>query len=284
MYSVTVSDAHECVSEDTINVAEPDILEPDVIVEDAHCYDSADASVIFGATGGNGGYYYWWDNEPISGDIVENQHAGEHQLIVFDRKACQAEDVVSINQPEQIIIFAQEGDIISPDCEFSLNGEITITVEGGTPPYNYNWPEVFNNSTEHVEGLGVGSYTVVIIDNQNCTSEQVFTLENRLPACLEIPGAFTPNNDGRNDKWIILNPSNPEVPISELYPKMIIEIFDRLGQKQWISQPGYTDSVENGWNGEDRFGNVLPVDTYYYFIHLNNGTGLVIQDIVTIIR
>ncbi len=283
LYAVTITDAHECISEDTIVVPEPNKLESDVLVEDAHCYDSADATVMLGAIGGNGGYYYWWDNQPMEGNIVENQHAGEHQLHILDRKGCQVEDVVVINQPEQIEIFALEGDIVSPDCEYSINGEITVTVEGGTPPYLYNWPE-FENNTNHVESLGVGEYIIVVTDNQNCVVDQLFTLENRLPACLDIPSAFSPNNDGLNDMWIILNPSNWDIPISELYPNMIIEVYDRHGQKRWVSQPGYNHSTESGWNGEDGTGNILPVDTYYYFIHLNNGTGLIIQDIVTIFR
>ena len=283
-YSITVTDAHDCVSQDAFDMPEPEILESNLFVDDVHCYDSADASVLLNATGGNGGYYYLWNDVPVDGDYVEYQPAGEHLLTIFDRKECQLEETVVINQPEQIVIYVEEGDIISPDCEFSLNGEITVTVEGGTPPYMYNWPDVDNSSSNHVESLGVGEYIVVVTDNQNCVTDQLFTLEKRLPACLDIPTAFSPNNDGRNDMWIILNPSNMEIPISEIYPQMIVEVFDRYGQKRWISAPGYTNSTETGWNGEDMRGQLLPVDTYYYFIYLNNSTGLVIQDIITIIR
>ena len=109
-------------------------------------------------------------------------------------------------------------------------------------------------------------------------------MESRLPACLDVPSAFSPNGDGFNDTWIILNPSDPSVPVATDYPNMIIEVFDRSGQKRWESEPGYSQTVESGWDGRDRNGNILPIDSYYYFVHLNNDTGVVLQDIVTIVR
>jgi hypothetical protein len=84
--------------------------------------------------------------------------------------------------------------------------------------------------------------------------------------------------------WIIRNPSNESIPVNLIYPEMIIEVYDRTGQKVWISEPGYSPNVEAGWDGRDKHGRLLPVDTYYYFVYLNNGSELVIQDIVTIIH
>ena len=161
---------------------------------------------------------------------------------------------------------------------------MTISVEGGIAPYAYTWPDYEGEHTVRITNIGSGEITVVVTDNNNCAVQRTFDIESRLPACLDIPSAFSPNGDGPNDMWIIRNPSNETTPVSDVYPDMIIEVFDRTGQKVWISEPGYSHNVESGWDGRDRFGNYLPVDTYYYFVHLNNGSGLVIQDIVTIIR
>ena len=56
---------------------------------------------------------------------------------------------------------------------------------------------------------------------------------------------------------------------------MIITIYNRTGQKVWVSKRGYTEP----WDG----GN-LPIDTYYYFIQLNDGSGIIRHGIVTIVR
>lgn len=75
---------------------------------------------------------------------------------------------------------------------------------------------------------------------------------------LTIPNTFTPNADGINDTWNILN-------IDE-YPGCTVNIYNRWGQSVF-SSIGYGKS----WDGKYR-GVVLPVSTYYYIIDLKNGS------------
>ncbi len=64
----------------------------------------------------------------------------------------------------------------------------------------------------------------------------------------------------------------------ELYPKAVIEIFNRWGKIVFKSENGY----DPPWYGTYK-GRSLPVDSYYYFIDLNNGTKPV-DGHVTIVR
>jgi gliding motility-associated-like protein len=150
---------------------------------------------------------------------------------------------------------------------------------GGAPPYSYEWigQDAYEDT---ISNIGVGEYTILVTDNNYCTMERVIPMDPLLAACLDIPSAFTPNNDGFNETWEILDPSDESIPVSYTYPDLIIEVFDRAGRKVWTSSRGYTEP----WNGKDKNGRILPFDSYYYFIHLNNGTGVVIQNIVTIIQ
>jgi len=282
LHYVKVTDAHECISYDTLDVSEPDVMESDIYITDASCFDSTDALVELGTQGGNGGYYYLWNDTLVEGNTIENQSAGQYQLTIRDRKDCELIETVIIEQPEQLVIDASE--IIEPDCEYSNNGEITVSVQGGISPYTYNWPDFENNSSNNVTGIGPGNITVIVTDNHNCAAQKTFEIESRLTFCLEIPSAFSPNGDGTNDLWIIKHPSDERIAVAEVYSDLIIEVYDRTGQKVWISEAGYSQSVESGWDGRDKLGNYLPVDTYYYFVYLNNGSGRVEQDIVTIIR
>jgi gliding motility-associated-like protein len=52
-----------------------------------------------------------------------------------------------------------------------------------------------------------------------------------------MPNAFTPNNDGRNDRFFISNPFALEV-------LQAFEIFDRLGNRVFA-----TDNVNDSWDG-----------------------------------
>ena len=87
---------------------------------------------------------------------------------------------------------------------------------------------------------------------------------------LIIPDAFSPNGDLINDVWNIGN--------TDLYPKMVVTIYNRWGQSVWRSEQGYPDP----WDGRSN-GRNLPIDSYHYAIDLHNGTKTIVGDI-TIVR
>ena len=278
-YRLLITDVNECESYDTIQVSEPSEIEYTTDIYDAHCYDSTDAIVEFSATGSNEGFKYYWNDSLIQAPWLENQGAGEYQLAFVDIRGCAAAETIIIGQPDQIEILTYEEDISDPYCSYSDNGSIKVNVTGGILPYSYEWIDqgVYEDT---ISNLAVGDYTIQVIDNNGCIVERVITLDPLMAACLDIPSAFTPNNDGFNDTWEILDPSDERIPVSYTYPDLYIEIFDRTGRKIWTSTRGYSEP----WNGKDNNGRVIPVDTYYYFVHLNNGTGVVIQNIITIIQ
>ena len=85
-----------------------------------------------------------------------------------------------------------------------------------------------------------------------------------------IPTAFTPNDDGANDSWIIKNIHN--------YPKCEVNVFTREGDEIFHSV-GY----EVPWNGKSN-GAMVPIDKYKYEIKLNNGVVEPIRGYVSIFR
>lgn len=78
-------------------------------------------------------------------------------------------------------------------------------------------------------------------------------------SCLIIPNAFSPNGDLINDDWTIGN--------IEKYPSAEIKVYNNWGKLLWRSDRGYIQK----WNGTSN-GTKLPVDSYFYFIDLHNGS------------
>lgn len=63
----------------------------------------------------------------------------------------------------QQIIFVTNNTITQPDCNDPQGGVINITVAGGAGPYTYLWSN--DSTTQDIEGLLPGDYTVTITDS-----------------------------------------------------------------------------------------------------------------------
>lgn len=97
-------------------------------------------------------------------------------------------------------------------------------------------------------------YTLTVTSAAGC--QQTDTVRVKVLEKLRIPNAFSPNNDGVNDNWVIGGIQD--------YPKVTIEVFDRWGGKVYAG--GYREP----WDGK-RNGIALPMGTYYYVINQHNG-------------
>jgi gliding motility-associated-like protein len=76
---------------------------------------------------------------------------------------------------------------------------------------------------------------------------------------LDIPTAFTPNNDGANDTWQIQAPTDNS---GSDFADAQIRVFDKSGVMVFDA-----NGLGNAWDGTYQ-GKHLPVDTYYYTIDL----------------
>jgi gliding motility-associated-like protein len=117
------------------------------------------------------------------------------------------------------------------------------------------------------------TYRLTIKDNYNCTSTDDVVV-NVLPYCVHPVDAFTPNNDGQNDKWIIT--SNNASCIDRIYAS----VYNRYGNLVFKD-----DNYKNNWDGTYN-GKPVPDGTYYYVItyKLVSGPEVVLKGDVTILR
>ncbi|MBC7861633.1 MAG: gliding motility-associated C-terminal domain-containing protein [Bacteroidia bacterium] len=98
------------------------------------------------------------------------------------------------------------------------------------------------------------TYTLTVTNSNGCSSSDTVTV--RVLPQIVFPNGFTPNNDGKNDVWIIDNIT--------LFPECEVEVYNRWGERLFYSR-GYTTP----WDGNYK-GKPLPVGTYYYAIKLNS--------------
>lgn len=116
--------------------------------------------------------------------------------------------------------------------------------------FNFIWSTGSTNCCISVTDSGLYTlkkYTV-------CGFEQASILINTYPcdSCIWVPSAFSPNGDGRNDKFHVFK----RCPLKQYY----LEVLDRYGQIVFQSF-----DFENQWDGKVH-GVPADVGTYYYLI------------------
>jgi len=175
-YCVTFTDALGCTSESCIDVAAgtsqpcPDIA---IIVSgtDAACFGSTDGAATVTYSGGAEPYTVLWsDGQEF--DTASGLSAGTYTVTVSDANDCSSETSVEIMQATAISISA-----ISQTNESAADasdGQIIVSVIGGTMPYTYEWSN--GESTADISGLTAGSYTVTVIDANDCMADQSYTV------------------------------------------------------------------------------------------------------------
>lgn len=93
--------------------------------------------------------------------------AGDYSYNITDVQSCSTNVSISIRQPDSITLSVAKTNVL---CNGGSTGSITVTVSGGTPPYQYsiNNGTSFSNSNVFT-GLKAGNYTVLVKDNNGCT-------------------------------------------------------------------------------------------------------------------
>ncbi|MCC7302671.1 MAG: gliding motility-associated C-terminal domain-containing protein [Bacteroidia bacterium] len=78
------------------------------------------------------------------------------------------------------------------------NGSATASASGGTGPYSYQWlPNLGNNATQN--GLGAGTYTVVVTDVNGCQGSATVTiLNNGMPGNIQMLSTMVSCAGGNN--------------------------------------------------------------------------------------
>ncbi|WOD45003.1 T9SS type B sorting domain-containing protein [Hwangdonia lutea] len=130
---------------------------------------------------------------------------------------------------------------------------------------SYTLP-VLNNGNYYTQSGGNGtllqagdvinsSQTIYIYNETSCDSNESNFTVNITNEDYFIPKYFTPNNDGKHDYWTVTDLNNSINNIS---------IYNRYGQLLKFLLPN-----SQGWDGVYN-GQLLPTDSYWYRITLNN--------------
>lgn len=253
-YRVTVATASGTETTQIIYIGEYTIS-ASAIVTQMNCYGDKNAMVKFEASGGISPYKYSLDDGASFQDsrVFRNVEVGHYKGVIRDSAGCRVTiDTLSVTQPDELKVTANVKQI---PCATLSEGQVTLTANGGTPPYTYS---IIGETGLQEEGmlkkvLGIGEYHYQVVDSHLCSADGDFSVTRQNGDCaVYMPTAFSPNGDGVNDVFRAIVHDN----VKDFH----MQVYGRWGQLIFDSV-----SPERGWDGLER-GKPVPAGSYLWVV------------------
>jgi len=229
---------------------------------------------------------YGTDTTTVNLSICENQlpytwndmtfYASEIQTVnLFNSLGCDSTVIIYLEVTPTPAVPNTSGNM-----EYCINA-LPEPMEAEGSMESYSWyadaelTDILSNDSQYTPEIYLGSINYYVTSNENgCESPaQIITIQFQ-PCNIIIPSAFTPNGDAINDFWEIKE-------IDLIYPNNIVHVFNRWGNKIYVSQKGSYE--EFPWDGKIN-GKPIPVGTYYYIIEYNDDQNEPSNGIVSILK
>lgn len=169
-YFCNMIDATGCSRTASVVIGATTTLSVSPQISQSSC-SSPTGSITVNVTGGTGGPYTYTWLPSGSTPTVANLAPGNYTLTVSDG-GCAQTQVYSVNSYSAPVITSTENNI---SCGALCDGNISITLSGGTPTYTPQWSTGVTGTTS-INGLCAGIYSVIVTDAAGCSAVKNYTL------------------------------------------------------------------------------------------------------------
>lgn len=173
IYYVVADDGGGCTgkSETVIIKSSSTISWGFYVVEDSGCNSVESGKIYITGLTGNPPFTYLWSNGETT-DFITGLTNGTYSVTITDSTNCTLSQSATVNSVPQLGIAA----ILTttpPSC-FSSDGEVTVTISGGTGPYYYSAStgqiNVSFASAQVFTNIGSGLFSIKVTDAALCST------------------------------------------------------------------------------------------------------------------
>ncbi len=190
----------------------------------------------------------------LSAGFIQNFGFLDRDNLVLDLSLSNASFVGSTTQ-----FFIPVGDFTVKTSRTTTSTKAPLFASLNGPGYDNRYFEIKDNvlfwsSAEPAPGKETFLILAQVLDRKGNQVAKFFEIKrSRTPfSSLVVANTFTPNGDGKNDKW--------SVPGLRFYDGARISVFDKDGDRLF-----YTEIPDQGWDGTFN-GKQLPIGSYYWVI------------------
>lgn len=255
-YTITIKDATGCTKSTLVTLLSVNAPSFSLTgATDVSCFGKDDGTIMVSANGNAPILLYSLQpsNTTSANGVFINIRAGIYTITASDVNGCSNTTVVQVNTPGEIIFESLK--YTAGNCGSSLDAQIIANVVGGIGSKTYEMlpGNLLSNNGVFSKIQTAGLYTIVVTDANQCSAIATIRLEERI-CCdnLIIPNAFSPNYDGKNDEFKVLNLKG--IDIKEFV------IYNRWGGVVFTSQ-----HIDDRWDGKTK-GVENEMGSYYYLI------------------
>lgn len=212
-YFVELTNMDGCVYSHSFNLSNPEYFGTFSNTTDVLCFE-ASSGVIFieSAFGGTSPYDVYLNTDVVASDLdftelntyaISGLPTGNYELEVLDNNGCSSESTLEITSPEELIATSA----------IDAN-QVEILVNGGTPPFLYEWSieGIFGSSAT----LDPGFYSIVIVDANGCQTSVEVTIPVGVSEVSQTPLDFRLTNG-----QVVFNETQSRIFIYDLSGKLI---------------------------------------------------------------
>lgn len=144
-------------------------IDLDIEITPPSCYGAADGEVVVNVPNPDQTYYLFWNGMKVQDDFtVSDLTAGSYELKGMDESGCIINNTITLDQPDSLFLMNA---IVLNSSDTAADGQVQVTVQGGTYPYVYVWtgPDGFISQQEDLYNVSGGEYRLTVVDASGCS-------------------------------------------------------------------------------------------------------------------
>jgi hypothetical protein len=189
-YFIVVKDSFNC--DDTVQVtlvpATGAVDATIISYNDINCFNACDGWIEAQGLGGVAPYTFAWTNGAPPASVVTGLCPNSYKVIVTDSAGCFDSTEVILTEPPEVH-FTLTG-IEDASCYGYKDGSVSLIVNGGTPPYTYQWSP-YGGGNDTATGLGANIYSLLVIDIHQCYYDTSIVIFEPTEVRIVYPGDTT---------------------------------------------------------------------------------------------
>ena len=277
IYYVIADDGGGCTGQSETTIIQPstNINWGFYTVMDSGCANVDSGKIYITGLTGTPPFTYLWSNGETT-DFITGLTAGSYSVLVTDSLGCTLSQSATITEVDPLGFGSFT--VVPPSC-FSNNGEVTLTITGGTGPYYYSAStgviSVSFSSSQTFYGIGGGPFSVQVTDAALCKITPTTTIIP--PNGFNIVSVNTTNsNCGGSDGKITINISDGAVPFTYTLTNSLGDSYVQTNNfRNWIftnlESGTYTLTISD--NGGCTFTNTYTINNSPLFAFTADTTG-----------